>query len=156
MKPILVSAAAAALAVAFAGPALANPGPEVEIEHAVARVVVIVEDRTDIGVEIEQGSSELPALRVERDGAAERLGDARDPHVVAGARLPPPRHVPAPDPDHRRASAAVKGRDRTRWPTFRRDEAFEPATDLDRARAGLRRGGDRQQGEQGGEAGESM
>lgn len=74
MKPILMSAAAAAaLAAAFAGPALAKPGPEVEIEHAVARVVVIVEDRADIGVEIEQGRSELPALRLERDGANVRI-----------------------------------------------------------------------------------
>ena len=65
MKTILLSAAAVA---AIAGPVLANPGPEVEIEHAVARVVVIAEDRADIGVEIQQGASELPALRLERDG----------------------------------------------------------------------------------------
>lgn len=74
MKTILLSAAAAAaLAAAVAGPALAKPGPEVEIEHAVARVVVIVEDRTDIGVEIQQGSSGLPALRLQRDGANVRI-----------------------------------------------------------------------------------
>ena len=65
MKAILLSAVAVA---AIAGPALAKPGPEVEIEHAVARVVAIVEDRADIGGEIEQGSSRLPALRVERRG----------------------------------------------------------------------------------------
>jgi hypothetical protein len=70
MKAILLSAAAVA---AIAGPALAQSGPEVEIEHAVARVVVIVEDRADIGVEIEQGASELPALRLERDGAHVRI-----------------------------------------------------------------------------------
>lgn len=71
MKAILLSAAAAAaITAAAAGPALAKPGPEVEIEHAVARVVVIVEDRADIGVEIEQGSSRLPALRVERHGSS--------------------------------------------------------------------------------------
>jgi len=64
MKAILLSAAAIA---AIAGPALAKE-PRVEIEHAVARVVVIVEDRADIGVEIQQGSSRLPALRVERRG----------------------------------------------------------------------------------------
>lgn len=73
MKPILLSAAAAAVAAAAASPALAKPGPEVEIEHAVARVVVIVEDRADIGVEIQQGASELPALRLERDGAHVRI-----------------------------------------------------------------------------------
>lgn len=69
MKPILLSAVAAVALAAAASPSLAKPGPEVEIEHAVARVVVIVEDRADIGIEIEQGSSRLPALRVHRDGA---------------------------------------------------------------------------------------
>ena len=64
MKIILLSAVAAA---AIAGPALAKD-PQVEIEHAVARVVVIVEDRADIGVEIQQGASRLPALRVDRHG----------------------------------------------------------------------------------------
>lgn len=64
MKIILLSAVAAA---AIAGPALAMD-PQVEIEHAVARVVVIVEDRADIGVEIQQGASRLPALRVDRHG----------------------------------------------------------------------------------------
>lgn len=64
MKIILLSAVAAA---AIAGPALAKD-PQVEIEHAVARVVVIVEDRADIGVEVQQGASRLPALRVDRHG----------------------------------------------------------------------------------------
>lgn len=72
MKPVLLSAAAAAAVVAAAGPALAK-NPEVEIEHAVARVVVIVEDRADVGVEIQQGSSRLPALRVERNGDQVRI-----------------------------------------------------------------------------------
>ncbi|KQW84133.1 GIN domain-containing protein [Brevundimonas sp. Root1279] len=69
MKAILLSAAAIA---AIAGPALAK-SPEVEIEHAVARVVVIVEDRADVAVEIEQGSSRLPQLRVERRGDEVRI-----------------------------------------------------------------------------------
>ena len=87
MKTILLSAAAAAaLAAAVAGPALAKPGPEVEIEHAVARVVVIVEDRADIGVEIEQGSSRLPALRIERDGANVRI-DGGLGRRLAGIRM---------------------------------------------------------------------
>jgi len=73
MKTVLLSAAAVALTVAAASPALAWTGPEVEIEHAVARVVVIVEDRADIGVEIEQGTSNLPALRVERRGGEVRI-----------------------------------------------------------------------------------
>ena len=72
MKPVIVSAAAIAL-VALAGPALASPGPEVEIDNAVARVAIVVEDRTDIAVEIEQGTSSLPALRVSRDGDNVRI-----------------------------------------------------------------------------------
>lgn len=68
MKAVLLSVtAAAALSAAAAGPALAKE-TEVEIEHAVARVVVIVEDRADVGVEIQQGTSGLPPLRVERRG----------------------------------------------------------------------------------------
>lgn len=66
MKPAIVIASAAA-AAALAGPALAE-GPNVEIRHAVARVAVVVEDRTDVAVEVEQGTSELPAVRVTRSG----------------------------------------------------------------------------------------
>lgn len=86
MKSILLSAAATMALAAVAGPALASPGPEVEIEHAVARVVVIVEDRADIGVEIEQGSSALPALRVERNGANVRI-DGGLGRRLAGIRM---------------------------------------------------------------------
>ena len=86
MKAILLSAAAAAaLTVAVATPALAKE-PHIEIEHAVARVVVIVEDRADIGVEIQQGSSGLPALRVQRRGDAVRI-DGGLGRRVAGIRL---------------------------------------------------------------------
>ncbi len=61
----IVSAAALALS---AGAAVAKPGHgEVEIRNAVARVVVIVEDRADIGVELQNGSANLPALRVTTD-----------------------------------------------------------------------------------------
>lgn len=87
MKAILLSAAAAAaITAAAAGPASADPGPSVEIEHAVARVVVIVEDRADIGVEIEQGGSRLPALRLERDGAHVRI-DGGLGRRVGGVRM---------------------------------------------------------------------
>ncbi len=87
MKAILLSAAAAAaITAAVAGPVLANPGPEIEIDHAVARVVVIVEDRADIGVEIEQGASRLPALRVERRGADVRINGGLG-RRVAGFRV---------------------------------------------------------------------
>lgn len=71
MKPVIASAIVIAVA-AIAAPAFARE-PEVEIRHAVARVAVVVEDRTDIAVEIEQGSSGLPPLRVMRDGANVRI-----------------------------------------------------------------------------------
>lgn len=69
MKLAIVSAAAIAAALAAVGsPAAAHDGPSAKIEDAVARVVVIVEDRADIGVEIEQGTSGLPAVQVRRRG----------------------------------------------------------------------------------------
>lgn len=49
-----------------AGGALA--APEVEIEDAVARVTVIPENRSDIQVEVVQGSAGLPIVTVERRG----------------------------------------------------------------------------------------
>ncbi|RZI98053.1 MAG: hypothetical protein EON90_14900 [Brevundimonas sp.] len=70
MKLAVASAIAAA---AIAGPAFARSGPEVEIRHAVARVAVVVEDRSDIAVEIQQGTSGLPSLRVTRDGDDVRI-----------------------------------------------------------------------------------
>ena len=74
MKPAIASAVIAAV-IAMAAPALAKPGdgPEVEIRHAVARVAVIVEDRTDIAVEVEQGASGLPAIQVSRVGNEVRI-----------------------------------------------------------------------------------
>lgn len=72
MKLAIVSAAAIA-AAAVGAPAFAEPGPEVDIRYAVARVAVVIEDRTDIAVEIEQGSSGLPVVQVTRDGADVRI-----------------------------------------------------------------------------------
>ena len=72
MKPVVASAFIAAVA-ALAAPAFAKPGPEVEIRHAVARVAVIVEDRTDVAVEVEQGTSGLPAIQVSRVGDEVRI-----------------------------------------------------------------------------------
>ncbi|MBP8062886.1 MAG: DUF2807 domain-containing protein [Brevundimonas sp.] len=72
MKPVITSAIVAAVAV-MAAPAFAKDGPEVEIDHAVARVAVIVEDRADIAVEVEQGSSGLPAIQVTRVGNEVRI-----------------------------------------------------------------------------------
>ena len=65
MKHAIISAAAIAAALT-AVPVAAEDGPTVRIEHAVARVVVIVEERADIAVEIEQGRSGLTALQVSR------------------------------------------------------------------------------------------
>jgi hypothetical protein len=80
-------AIATAVAVAaLAGPALAGT-PEVEVRNAVARVVVIVEDRTDVGVEIEQGSSGLPAMEVRRRGDQVRIDGGLGRRRVAGLRL---------------------------------------------------------------------
>ena len=64
MKPAYLVAAATA-AIAFAGAAQAA---EVEIRNAAARVVIIPEDRADIAVEIEHGSSPLDRLTVTRRG----------------------------------------------------------------------------------------
>lgn len=87
MKPVIASAIIIA-AAAMAAPALANPGPEVEIDNAVARVAVVVEDRTDIAVEIEQGTSGLPALRVTRDGANVRIdGGLRRRGLFGGSSI---------------------------------------------------------------------
>lgn len=72
MKPVITSAIIAAVAV-MAAPAFAKDGPEVEIDHAVARVAVIVEDRADIAVEVEQGTSGLPAIQVTRVGNEVRI-----------------------------------------------------------------------------------
>ena len=86
MNHVIASAVAvAALTAAAAGPALAQSGPEVEIRHAVARVAVIVEDRDDVAVEVEQGSSGLPAIRVERNGRDVRIdGGLRRRGVLSG------------------------------------------------------------------------
>ena len=72
MQPFIASALIAAAAV-LAAPAFASPGPGVEISHAVARVAVIVEDRTDVAVEVEQGTSGLPVIQVSRVGNVVRI-----------------------------------------------------------------------------------
>jgi len=46
---------------------------EVEIENAVARVVVIPEDRSDIQVTVDQGAAGLPAIQVSRRGQNVRI-----------------------------------------------------------------------------------
>lgn len=63
MRVLLLSAAAL---IASGGTALA--APQVEIEDAVARVTIVPENRSDIAVEVTQGSAGLPAIQVERRG----------------------------------------------------------------------------------------
>ncbi len=74
MKIAVYAAASAAVlaALAAAHPAAAAP-QEAEIRNAVARVIVIPEDRTDIAVEITRGSADLPQLVVERRGDKVRI-----------------------------------------------------------------------------------
>jgi hypothetical protein len=66
---------AIALGALAASTALASTAgaQEVEIENAVARVVVIPEDRTDIQVTVDQGSAGLPAIQISRRGDEVRL-----------------------------------------------------------------------------------
>ncbi|MBC6980614.1 GIN domain-containing protein [Caulobacter sp. 17J80-11] len=61
---LFIAAAAAALCAASA----ASAAPEVEIENAVARVVVIPEARSDIAVDVRQGRADLPQLTVSQRG----------------------------------------------------------------------------------------
>ena len=67
MKFAIASTAVIAAAV-LTVPAQAEASPEVEIKDAVARVVVIVEDRADVAVEVTQGNTRLPPLQVRRRG----------------------------------------------------------------------------------------
>jgi hypothetical protein len=67
MKLAIAGAVSAVAMAAVAGPAFAAD-PSVEIRYAVARVAVVVEDRADVAVEVEQGSSRLPRIEVTRSG----------------------------------------------------------------------------------------
>ena len=67
MKLAIATAVSAVALAAVAGPAFAKE-PNVEIRYAVARVAVVVEDRADVAVEVEQGSSRLPRVEVTRVG----------------------------------------------------------------------------------------
>lgn len=67
MKFAIASTAVIAAAV-LSDPTQAKASPEVEIKDAVARVVVIVEDRADVAVEVTQGNTRLPKLQVRRRG----------------------------------------------------------------------------------------
>lgn len=69
MKSLMIAAGALGL-IAVAAPASAA---DVEIRNALARVVVIPEDRTDVAVEIESGRADLPRPTVRRRGNEVRI-----------------------------------------------------------------------------------
>lgn len=76
------------LTVIMAGAAVATLGggaanaQNVKIENAIARVVYMPEDRSDISVEVQQGNSALPALQVLREGPNVRI----DGNIHRGAQ----------------------------------------------------------------------
>lgn len=70
MKTVILSAAAVLGLAAAASPAAAQTfdARRVELKDAVARVVVITEDRADVSIEVEPGRAGLPALQIRRVG----------------------------------------------------------------------------------------
>ena len=65
MKTAFILSAALLSTTALAGTAQAQ---DVQIENAVARVIVLVEDRSDVAVEIERGRADLPLPTVRQRG----------------------------------------------------------------------------------------
>src|SRR6185437_12738590 len=67
MKPMLALTALAALAFGTFAHA-ANAATEVELRHAVARVVVMPENRADVALVVNYGASQLPRIMVHEVG----------------------------------------------------------------------------------------
>ncbi len=87
MKSLLTTAAVAVLALgAAAAPAAAKEASEVRVRNAVARMVVIVENRADTVVEVQQGSAGLPALRVTRSGDELRIDGGLGRNAIRNCR----------------------------------------------------------------------
>jgi hypothetical protein len=88
MKTAITAAVSTAVlgVAALAQPASAQ---EVDIRDAVARVIVIVEDRTDIGVEITQGSAHLPQLTLQRRGGDVRIEGGVDGRNIRNCNAGP-------------------------------------------------------------------
>ncbi len=88
-----VVATAASIAVlgfaAMAAPASAADGPEVKVRYAAARMVVIVEDRADVAVEIEGGSANLPRPTVTRVGNEVRINGELGRNPIRNCRSGP-------------------------------------------------------------------
>ena len=59
---------AASLALAAAAAQAQPAAPQVQVEHAAARLVVVAEPRNDISVTVQHGPSRLPELVVRREG----------------------------------------------------------------------------------------
>ena len=56
------------MAAAMAASAQAQPAPDLQVDHAAARLVVIAEPRRDIEVTVQHGPSRLPPLTIRRQG----------------------------------------------------------------------------------------
>lgn len=88
MKVIVLASAAAVLAsLAVTGPALAQAEEtQVRVRHAAARMVVIVEDRADVAIEIEPGSGGLPRPTVTRTGDEIRIDGGLGRNAIRDCR----------------------------------------------------------------------
>jgi hypothetical protein len=120
MKPQFALAAAVAVAglaaasVGIAGPAAAASDPRVEVRHAVARVVVIPEARTDIKVEAVQGegsAASLPKVTVGTGFDGKIIVDGGLEHKVRGCARSGPDRASDLDPTHPPADLKVHVRD---------------------------------------------
>jgi hypothetical protein len=92
MKTTLALAAvstALAATFAFAAAPAAAKEPEVRVRHAAARMVVIVEDRADVAVEIEHGTLGLPAVTVTRVGDEVRIDGNLGRNAIRNCRSGP-------------------------------------------------------------------
>jgi len=85
----VLGVAALAATAAAAAPASAQAGSEIRVRHAAARMVVIVENRTDVAVEIEPGTSGLPLPTVTRVGNEVRIDGNLGRNPVRNCRSGP-------------------------------------------------------------------
>ena len=112
MHKFSLAAAVGAFAASAALASTVQAG-EVEIRNTVARVVVIAEDRTDIQVSVDQGSSGLPAIEIRRrgddvfieGGLRRRIQDCRS-NVFVGDPTQMPSGVSVEVRDHGRVEMA--------------------------------------------------
>ena len=69
MKSMLVSTALAALAFGVFAAQAAQASTEVELRHTAARVVVIPENRSDVALTVNYGTTKLPKIMVHEEGS---------------------------------------------------------------------------------------